>query len=87
MRFSANDTLVSRVTRRAFHECQAASKLKHGKGFTMIYFVIRSLDDDQLFWSNEFGWVATELETRFTEIERETYTLPINAAWVYGFSE
>ena len=81
-------TLLSPASLGAgFTNAKRLSTLKLGKGFTMIYFVIRSLDDDQLFWSNELGWVETELETRFAEIERETYTLPINAAWVYGFSE
>ncbi len=45
-------------------------------------YVIRNQEDDQLFWSNEIGWVESPDETRFTEEERHTLNLPIGGIWV-----
>lgn len=47
----------------------------------MIYYVIKNINDDQRFWSNEHGWVETEQESRFTQIDRDTFALPIGGAW------
>lgn len=44
-------------------------------------YVIRNEDDDQLFWSNELGWVSSPDETYFTEEERHTLNLPIGGIW------
>jgi hypothetical protein len=52
----------------------------------MIYYVIRSQDDDQLFWSNIEGWVDTGFETRFSETERHLLLLPFGGIWVYDFT-
>lgn len=53
----------------------------------MIYYVIKNINDDQLFWSNDHGWVETDQEDRFTETERNSYALPIDGAWCVCFDE
>ena len=40
-------------------------------------WVIRASFDDQLFWSNERGWVESPDEDRFTAEERQTLNLPM----------
>lgn len=51
------------------------------------YYVIRADHDNQLFWSNDLGWVETELETRFDPKQKQTMTLPIGGQWVYCIAE
>ena len=50
-----------------------------------MYYVIVNKNDDQLFWSNEFGWVGTEYEDHFTEYERNTLSLPLDGVWCVCF--
>jgi hypothetical protein len=46
-------------------------------------YVIRNEDDDQLFWSNEFGWVEAGSEDFYTQEERDTLNLPHQGVWAY----
>jgi hypothetical protein len=45
-------------------------------------FAIKNIHDDQLFWSNELGWVESPDETIFTAKERKTLRLPAGGKWV-----
>lgn len=49
----------------------------------MMMYAIKNTEDDQLFWSNELGWVESPDETIFTEEERLTLQLPMGGVWVY----
>jgi len=44
-------------------------------------YVIRNQSDDQLFWSNQDGWVETQ-EDIYSQDERLTLALPIDGIWV-----
>ena len=48
----------------------------------MSYYVITNKENDQIFWSNHWGWVE-EGEDRFTQKERDSLDLPLNGVWVY----
>ena len=48
-----------------------------------MMYAIKNTEDDQLFWSNELGWVESPDETLFTEEERLTLRLPMYGVWVY----
>ena len=45
-------------------------------------YAIRNRHDDQLFWSNKFGWVESPNEDLFTQQERDSLSLPIGGVWV-----
>lgn len=46
-----------------------------------MQYVIRNKHNDQLFWSNKYGWVDASTEDRFTVQERHTLNLPIDGQW------
>jgi len=46
-------------------------------------YAIRNVHDDQLFWSNDLGWVESPDESVFTAEERKTLSLPIDGKWVF----
>ena len=53
----------------------------------MQYVIISSfkdsLDDEYLYWSNEEGWGSRETATIFTQEERDSLPLPLEAGgWV-----
>jgi hypothetical protein len=41
-----------------------------------------NLEDDALYWSNEFGWAGLTSATVFTEAETEMYNLPDDGKFV-----
>jgi len=44
-------------------------------------YVIRNDVDDQLFWSNLYGWVETQ-EDIYSQEDRLTLALPLGGIWV-----
>jgi len=46
-----------------------------------VYKIICNGED--LFWSNEMGWVDLESSDSFTEEETKTLNLPINGSWCH----
>ena len=48
----------------------------------MILYVIRSVSDPTLFWSNEWGWGTLKGSTIFTSDERYNNHLPIDGEWL-----
>ena len=50
---------------------------------SQFFYVIKNIEDDQLFWSNALGWVDSDQEDRFTQAERESLSLPIGGAWCF----
>lgn len=45
-----------------------------------MHWIIRNVDDPELCWSNEDGWVTETYDT-FTDEEKNTLRLPIGGAW------
>lgn len=43
---------------------------------------IQSLEDTDLYWGNEFGWVDIDSCESFTEADRRSLNLPIGGHWV-----
>lgn len=48
---------------------------------TDFFAVINEASND-LFWSNEFGWVDTPTFDLFTREEMESFFLPLEGRWV-----
>lgn len=48
----------------------------------MTYWIISNEDDEDLFWSNEQGWVPLEIATHFTHTETKTLNLPLGGRWM-----
>lgn len=48
----------------------------------MNAFAIMCVNDNDLFWSNEFGWVETPTFDLFTDEERQNLNLPHEGQWV-----
>lgn len=46
------------------------------------FFAIINEADNDLFWSNDFGWVGTPTFDLFTRKEMETLFLPLEGRWV-----
>lgn len=44
-------------------------------------YAIYHKKDQNLAWSNEFGWVDTQTFDIFTEEEKQTISLPIEGEW------
>ena len=50
-------------------------------------YAIRNMHNDQLFWSDRFGWVESPAEDLFTQQERDSLNLPIYGVWVKVLGE
>lgn len=49
-------------------------------------FAIQCVNDPELFWSNEYGWVEFDCGVDyFTEDETNYLNLPIEGKWVIDF--
>ena len=48
-----------------------------------LLYCIQCVNDPELFWNNDWGWVDSEggIDT-FTEKEMKTLNLPIEGEWV-----
>lgn len=46
-----------------------------------MQFMIRSLDEPELYWSNEHGWTEPAEADVFSARETEIFHLPLSAAW------
>jgi hypothetical protein len=49
----------------------------------MVHY-IRNVNDNELFWNNEYGWVDFSTADIFFTYEVETLRLPIDGEWVIG---
>lgn len=52
-----------------------------------MYVIWNGTNDDdweELFWSNENGWVNFPSATLFTEEEKEKFNLPEQGIWVHS---
>ena len=49
----------------------------------MVYY-ISNVNDNELFWSNDYGWVDFSNADIFFTHEVETCNLPIDGVWVIG---
>lgn len=46
-------------------------------------YIIQAQSDNDLLWSNEFGWVDEMNQAdKFTEKEKESLHLPIEGQWI-----
>lgn len=47
-------------------------------------WIIQNIEDPELVWSNELGWVEGSVNdyTLFTQAQRDTLNLPIGGQWV-----
>lgn len=48
----------------------------------MIRYVIQNINDSDLFWNNEFGWVNDNDVDIFSDDDIVTLQLPIEGKWV-----
>lgn len=48
----------------------------------MNKFVIQNVNDDELFWNSEYGWVDFKTADIFIDDEIEIYTLPMEGKWL-----
>lgn len=53
----------------------------------MKMYAIKSSENNDEMWSNEFGWVNTPTFDLFTPSEKDTLDLPIGGEWVYMCGE
>lgn len=45
-------------------------------------WLIRSEDDDDGYWSSDFGWVDRDQADRFTDEEKASLIPPIGGYWI-----
>jgi hypothetical protein len=48
----------------------------------MNNWCIVNRNNDELFWSNKFGWVDYYSADSFSENEMKTLNLPIDGSWI-----
>lgn len=48
----------------------------------MIRYVIQNINDSDLFWNNEFGWVIDNDVDIFSDDDIVVLQLPIEGKWV-----
>jgi hypothetical protein len=51
------------------------------------YYAIVNIHDKNLYWDNGWGWIEVDDDSEntfsiFTELEKETFQLPIDGKWV-----
>ena len=44
-------------------------------------WTIRDEEEEELYWSNEYGWVYYKYADVFTDEERNTLNLPLGGIW------
>ena len=44
-------------------------------------YIIQNKNDEELYWSNQWGWCDIDEADRFSEDEKNTLNLPLEGKW------